>query len=187
MHVCTQIKHPCSLSPQAWPELPFLELVLQGRSGASWELQCRLLRGWRALEAALPAAFSSDFSRVLPPESQGVMFVLTSHASELPVLNSPWCAQGSPSRIHTPPSSPSSLSPSPRTTTSIETQTSPILFTPTLSAHPTESHLQTASATALPLAATSAAEYLLSVPPGARHGAWKSHCEVWDGASGRAA
>lgn len=180
MHVCTQIKHPCSLSPQAWPELPFLELVLQGRSGASRELQCRLLHGWRALEAALPVAFSSDFSRVLPPESQGVMFVLTSHANELPVLNSPWCAQGSPSRIPTPPSSPSSLSPSPRTTTSIETQTSPILFTPALSAHPTERHLRTASA-------TSAAGYLLSVPPGARHGAWKSRCEVWDGASGRAA
>lgn len=33
-----RLKHYYSLKSQAWPELPFLELVLQGRNGASWEI-----------------------------------------------------------------------------------------------------------------------------------------------------
>lgn len=85
-----------------------------------------LLRGWRALGDALLSG--CDLS-----ECQGVVFVLTSHANELPAPNSPWCT-GFNSPPPPPPSPPSFLSPSPWITHSTERQSCPVLFTAACSA-----------------------------------------------------
>lgn len=157
------------LQPGETPKLPFLELVLADPGGNP--RSCSAAALWVEGPGRCSALLSGcDFSECL-----GVVFVLTSHANELPVLNSPWCT-GFNSPPPTTPSPHSFLSPSPWITHS--TTGSPVLFCSQQHALPASSHpeqvsrylarlcsLSRAVPSALPLAATSVG-WLLSVPQG---------------------